>query len=131
MQTAIRHGLLAIFVVAMIGNSACTSMATIDATPQAVAANDIKPGDKVKIVFNSGQREDITVTTISQSAIVGTKDDGQQVTAAFSDIRTIKARKFDGRKTAKNTAKGVGYAVLGMLFIGAAAAEAMAGTYGK
>ena len=131
MQTPFRRALAAIVCVAVLGNTACTSMATIDATPEAVAANDITPGDSVKLVFKSGQRQDITVTTISQSSIAGTTDKGHPVTAAFSDIRVIKSRKFDGRKTANNTAKGVGYAVLGMLIVGAAAAEAMAGAYGK
>lgn len=131
MQTAFRHGLLAVFLVATVGNTACTSMASIDATPEAVVANDIQPGDKVKLVLKTGQSHDITVDDISQSAIAGTTDNGQQITAAFGDIRTIEARKFDGQKTAKYTAKGFGYAVLGVLFIGAAAAEVMSGAYGQ
>lgn len=131
MQTTFRKAPIAMLCVAIFGNAACTSMARIDATPAALEANDIEPGDRVTLVFNTGFQEDVTIETIDDSGIRGTREDGRPVTAGFGEIWKIEARKFDGRKTAVNAGKGFLYAIVGIAYVGAMTAEALARSYGN
>jgi len=106
-------------------------MATIEATPEAIVANDIEPGDKVTLIFRNGRHEKITVDTVDESSIAGTDENDELVAADFRDLRKIKARKFDGRKTAENTGKGVLLVAVGLLWVVGMAAQGMAEGYGK
>lgn len=130
MKTFFHNSLLAVLCIMIVGNTACTSMATIDAEAEAVAANDIDAGDKVTLVYRNGTSLEITVDTIDETGIQGSDEDGRLVVADFRELEKIRARQFDGGKTARKTGKGVGYALLGILWLGAIAAEAAAGAYG-
>lgn len=130
MKTLLRKSLFAALCIMIVGNTACTSMATIDAEPEAVAANNIDAGDTVTLVYRNGTRLEITVDSIDETGIRGSDDDGRPVVAEYRELEKIMARQLDGGKTARNTGKGVGYALLGILWLGAIAAEAVAGAHG-
>ena len=124
MKTLPHQTLCAFLCLVIIGNAACTSMQTIDATPGTVAEHNIEPGDQLTLYFADNSHKEIAVTEVSESSITGTDSDGQQVIADYDELVTMSFKEIDGSKTAK----AVGIVALGVLVVSAAAtAEILSG----
>ena len=127
MKALIKNTLYALLCLAIVGNAACTSMQTIDGTANAVQEETIKPGDEVILLYVDGSITEITVTSVTESDITGVDMNGDTITAAYADVETVSFTAVDGGKTAKNTAKAVGFVALIAIVAGAAAVSAMDG----
>ena len=125
MKTTYRLTLCAVLAIAVISNSACTSLQSVPATPDAVSETSLEPDDKVTLVYPDGSELEISVTSVTETGISGTDRDGNEIAAAFDDLSTIKLVQYDPKKTRKRTGKTLGIVALGVLFAGAAAAEAL------
>lgn len=104
--------LCALLCLAIVGNAACTSMYTIDASAATVAEHSIKHGDKVHLRFADLTQKTITVTAVDESGISGHDTHGDEVTARYEELDAVIFEGIDGGKTAKNAGKAVGVAAL-------------------
>ena len=126
MRTISRQFLFAMLCFAIIGNTACTSIRTIDATEPALEKHAIKPGDQVTLSYTDQSHAQITVTDVGESTVTGTDNDGEEVVAHFDELAAITFESFDGKETAKTTGKAIGVVVIGAIWLGAMAAGALA-----
>jgi hypothetical protein len=124
MNNLSKYTLLALVIVSMLGNTACTSMKTAYASQEAVLANKIGPGDKVKLRYPDGSTEAIRVSSIGEQQIEGMADDGRTVVANYEEILSVDYKKVEVAKTAGAV---VGGAVVATLVLGAIAVGAAAG----
>ena len=121
MTTLFRQSFFALLCIAMIGNTACTSMQTVHASEQAVTASKIHAGDKVTLNYTDGSSEQIKVTDIGPEEISGTADDGRLIVADYDDVISLDHKEVEVIKTAGAI---VGVTVLGAILIAGAAAGA-------
>lgn len=124
MKMVSRYGVLALVVIVLAGNTACTSMQTAYASEEAIAHHKIDEGDKVTLNFTNGSSERIRISSISENEIEGRADDGRMIAASYEELIDIDYKKTEVAKTAGAV---VGGAVIGAIYITAVAVGAMAG----
>ena len=112
MNNFFRNILCALLCLAIVGNAACTSMYTIDASAGAIEEHSIKPGDEVQLRFADHTLKAVTVTAVDETGITGTDGNGDTVTARYDELDAVIFSSVDGGKTAKNAGKAVGIAAL-------------------
>ena len=130
MRTLRQQMIFATLVLSIIGNAACTSIQTINASPGALHEHSVEPGDNVTLYFVDNTKKQITVTEVGESSIKGTDSNGLEVTVKYDALVAIQFEKFDGTETAKNTGKALGVVVAGALILGALATVAFVEGYG-
>jgi hypothetical protein len=124
MTTLFRQTLFILLCIAMMGNTACTSMQTVHASEQAVTASKIRVGDKVTLNYTDGSSEQIKVTDIGVEEISGTADDGRLIVANYDEVISLDHKEIEVLKTA---GAAVGVVALGAILVaGAAAGTAIA-----
>ncbi len=98
--------------LALIGNTGCTSLQTIEATEAAVVEHNLKVGDKVRLHRLGHRTEDVHILKLSESEMTATRKDGTVIVVDWRDIHRLEVEKTDLAETAKTVAVGVGIVVL-------------------
>ena len=124
MNALTRNLLLGLLLIALAGNTACTSLQTAYASEEAIAHHNIAEGDKVTLNFVNGTSERIEVLSIGEQAIEGRADDGRVIVADYEELIDIDYKKVE---VAKSAGAVVGGAIIGAIYITAMAVGAMAG----
>jgi len=118
MKNLLRHTLLFVMSVAMVGTTACTSMETIHASEGALTEMKIRPGDKLTLHYTNGAAERIRLTGFDEQEISGIADDGRSVAANYEQVISIDHKEVEALKTA---GAAVGVVALGAIVIAGAA----------
>ena len=114
MKSLLRHALLIVMSVAMVGTTACTSMETIHASEDALTEMKIRPGDKLTLHYTNGAAERIKLTSFNEQEISGIADDGRSVAANYEQVISIDHKEVEALKTA---GAAVGVVALGAIVI--------------
>ncbi len=83
--------IVAVLIAALVG---CTNAKIIKPVTPSGAARHLEAGDEIVVQTNSGLSIPLTVVQVRQDAIVG-----EEQTILFSDIRSIKFKRFSAGKT--------------------------------
>ena len=118
MKTMIRKIAVMTLSLALIANTGCTSLQTIEATEAAVVEHNLKVGDKVRLRRVGHRTEDVYILKLSESELTVIRKDGSVIVVDWRDIEKLQVLMFSPVKSA-------GYGV-GVVVIAAALLAAMA-----
>lgn len=107
-------------LVSVLGSTACTTTRAIDTMDAAAVMAAIKPGEKAHVIEWDGDTYDMTIDEVTGSAVIGRRETLEQVEIPLDDIRAIEVKRIDQGRSLAAVAVGV----LGIVIVGAAAAEA-------
>ncbi len=127
MKTMIRKIAVMTLSLALIANTGCTSLQTIEATEAAVVEHNLKVGDKVRLRRVGHRAEDVHILKLSESELTATRMDGTVIVVEWREILTLQVAKISPGKT---VAAGVGIAVgtiVWLLIIGVIALGGLSG----
>ncbi len=109
MKTMIRKIAVMTLSLALIANTGCTSLQTIEATEAAVVEHNLKVGDKVRLRRVGHRPEDVRILKLSESELTATRKDGTVIVVDWRDIEKLEVVKISLVKTA---GAGVGFVVM-------------------
>lgn len=127
MNARLKQMLLITLCLSMIGNAGCTSMQSVNASPEALATKRIDVGDKVTLQYVNGHSENVTLTEIGEESVSGETSDGRIVTVEYLYLLSMDYKKVEVAKTA---GAAVGVLAMGVLMVGAVAVGTMAAVAG-
>ncbi|MDH4126730.1 MAG: hypothetical protein OEW64_14230 [Gammaproteobacteria bacterium] len=115
-----------IMCLAMLANTACTSMQSIHASEEAITEMKIRPGDKVTLNYTNGNVEEVKLVSFDETGISGIAKDGRTVAVDYAHLVSMDHKEVEVLKTVGASLGGLvlGAAVVGGVAIGAAAAVA-------
>ena len=86
--------------LALIANTGCTSLQTIQGTEAAVVEHGLKVGDKVRLYRSGHGPEDVRILKLSESELTATRKDGTVIVVEWRDIYKLEVVKISTIKTA-------------------------------
>ena len=113
-KTMIRKIAVMTFSLALIANTGCTSLQTIETTEAAVVEHKLKVGDKVRLRRVGHRTEDVYIWKLSESELTATREDGTVIVVEWREILTLKVVKISPVKTA---GAGVGLVVFAVVVL--------------
>ena len=99
MNTRLKQALLVTLCFAMIGSTGCTTMRSVNASPEAMAEQKIKVGDKVTVHYTSGHSETVKLTEIGEESLSGIAEDGRSVKLDYDNLLTLDHKEVSVLKT--------------------------------
>ena len=120
MKIMIRKIALIMLSLALVANSGCTSLQTIEPTQASVVEHKLEVGDKVRIYYRDYRTEDVRIVKMSESEITGTRKDGTVVAVDWREIYTLEVKKVHLGKTAAVVGIGVVAALAVIVIYGSA-----------
>ena len=127
MKTMIRKIAVMTLSLALIANTGCTSLQTIEPTEAAVVEHNLKVGDKVRLRRVGHRTEDVRILKLSESELTATRKDGTVIVVEWREILTLQVAKISPVKTA---GAGVGILALTLVWLLIVAAAAAGGLSG-
>ncbi|MCP4301913.1 MAG: hypothetical protein GY783_15105 [Gammaproteobacteria bacterium] len=100
MNAVTRKIVLLLSLAAFSMNAACTTIKPIDVDEQTTYAQQIKVGDKVRLLYLDERVKEIRVTEVNEQEISGKLDSGGVVIADWRDIYEAEQVKISPVKTA-------------------------------
>lgn len=119
MNNGLKRALLLVFCIAQLGSIGCTTMESVQGSPEALAQKNIRAGDRVTLQYVNGHSDRVKLTDIGSESLTGIADDGRTIEVAYADLLSLDHKKVEVLKSAS---AAVGMVVLGAAVIGAAAA---------
>jgi hypothetical protein len=113
-------------IIVFLLNSACTTTRPIDVDEHTSYAQQIRVGDKVRLLYLDERVKDIKVTEINEQEIIGKLDSGGIVIADWRDVYQAERVKLSPLKTA---GAAVGIAVAIPVIVVLTVASGCASTY--
>ena len=100
MKTMIRKIVVLTLSLALIANTGCASVRTIEiieATEAAVVEHNVKVGDEVRLHRPGHPTEDVRILKLSESELTATRQDGTVIVVDWRDIAKlgVKRTKID------------------------------------
>ncbi len=127
MKIMSRKIVLIMLSFALVANSGCTSLQTIEPTQASIVEHKLEVGDKVRIYYRDYRTEDVRIVKMSKSKITGTRKDGTVVAVDWRDIYTLEVKKVHLGKTAVVVVGGVAAVVSVIVIYGLAILVGVAG----
>ncbi len=108
-KTMIRKIVVLTLSLALIANTGCASVRTIEGTEAAVVEHNVKVGDDVRLYRTGHPTELVRILKLSESELTATRKDGTVIVVEWREILTLKVVKISPVKTA---GAGVGFVVM-------------------
>lgn len=119
MNNTTKKTLLMALCFTLLGGAGCTTIDSMDGTPEALAEEKIRVGDKVFLHYNNGLSDKVKITNIGDESVSGEAEHGRKIVANYEDLSSVGHKRVEVLKTAGAT---VGIIALSPLIVVAALA---------
>ena len=99
MNNATKQAVLITLCCALLGSAGCTTMDSMDGTPEALAEEKIRVGDKVFLHYYNGESEEVEITEIGDESVFGEAQRGEKIVANYEDLSSVGHKRVEVLKT--------------------------------